>query len=134
LDDFDLQIRTPQYVRDHPHNLLELPFPVGNPARFARANPAELEWLSDFPRPRRLMVVGGPARNWELDHRILARTVRRLRRKRPPGSTIIVTSARTRPRTRELLQHLATHPAEVVVDSFPRFATLLAEADELYVT
>jgi hypothetical protein len=134
LDDFDLQITTPQYAREVTPNMLELMFPIGNPARAARATEAELDWLRDFPRPRRFVAVGGPARFWELDHGALFRAIAAFREKTTGGSLIAAVSARTRRGTRQLLEELLTGPGEAVVERFPRFGTLLAHADEVYVT
>jgi hypothetical protein len=133
LDDFDLQITTPQYSREAP-NLLELPFPIGNPARKARPSSDEMKWLSGFPRPRRFVAVGGPARFWELDHPALREAVSAIRGKAPAGSLIVAVSHRTRRRTRDLLDGLLTGAGEAVIDSFPRFGTVLADCDEVYVT
>jgi mitochondrial fission protein ELM1 len=133
LPDFDLQITTPQYSRQTP-NLLELPFPIGNPARMARPEFDELKWLQAFPRPRRLIAVGGPARHWELDHQALVRAIRTIQSKDAPSSLIVAVSPRTRNTTRRLLEGLASSPNEAVVDIFPRFGTLLATSDEIYVT
>jgi len=133
LLDFDLQTTTPQYSREAP-NLLELPFPIGNPARNARASNHELDWLNSFPRPRRFIAVGGPARFWELDNEALANAISTLRHKTPAGSLIAAVSARTRPQTRQMLTTLLTASQEAVIDTFPRFGTMLAECDEVYVT
>ena len=134
LDDFDLQITTPQYSRGPAPNLLELPLPIGNPARTARSTIDELRWLRDFPRPRRLVAVGGPARHWELDHKALASAISDIRDKQPEGSLIVVTSNRTRTQTRRLLSRLVSGDRAALVDSFPSFPTLLAQCDEIYVT
>jgi hypothetical protein len=133
LPDFDLQITTPQYSRSAT-NLLELPFPIGNPARNARPSPEEFNWLSAFPRPRRFVAIGGPARFWELDHRELRRAFATIQRKTPQGSLIVAVSARTRSATRELLGELVSGSRQAVIDRFPRFATVLADCDEVYVT
>ena len=132
LADFDLQITTPQYARSAPH-LLELPFPIGNPAKGAQPSTEEREWLDRFRRPRRLVAIGGPARHWRLDHDALTTAIDTLRRKEG-GSLIVATSSRTSRPTRELLVHLVTGSHEAVVEHFPRFAVLLAECDEIYVT
>jgi mitochondrial fission protein ELM1 len=134
LDDFDLQITTPQYAREPAPNLLELAFPIGNPARAAKPSLEELDWLRAYPRPRRLIAVGGPARFWELDEEALANAVRAIRHKEPAGSLIMVTSNRTTSSISQLLRELAAEPHEAVVEAFPTFATLLAECDEVYVT
>jgi mitochondrial fission protein ELM1 len=134
LDDFDLQITTPQYARGPARNLLELHFPIGNPARTARPSEDELRWLRAFPRPRRLVAVGGPARHWELDEAALSRAIQAIQDKRPAGSLIVAVSPRTRASTRRRLERLAAGPRAVVIEHFPRFGTLLAESDEIYVT
>jgi hypothetical protein len=133
LPDFDLQITTPQYSREAP-NLLKLPFPIGNPAQMARPTLEEMRWLRDFPRPRRMVAIGGPARHWELDHQALVRAIRAIQSKNSPGSLIVAVSPRTRDKTRHLLERLASGPNEAVIDVFPRFGTLLATSDEIYVT
>jgi hypothetical protein len=134
IDDFDLQVTTPQYARPMTANMLELPFPIGNPASRAQPTPAEREWLRDFPRPRRFIAIGGPARFWELDHRALRNAIRTIKQKTPHGSLIVAVSSRTRPNSRELLRSLVTGRHEAIVETFPSFATLLAECDEIYVT
>jgi mitochondrial fission protein ELM1 len=133
LRDFDLQITTPQYSRKA-HNLLELPFPIGNPARKAHPSTEEVKWLNAFPRPRRFVAVGGPARFWELDHAALRDAISAIRQKTPAGSLIVAVSARTKPETRELLGKLLPGSHEAVIDTFPRFGTVLADCDEVYVT
>jgi mitochondrial fission protein ELM1 len=133
VTDFDLQITTPQYTRKAP-NLLELPFPIGNPAKEAHPSPEELGWLNHFPRPRRFVAVGGPARFWELDHAELRGAIAAMRQKTPPGSLIVAVSARTRTETRDLLGELVSGVHETVIDDFPRFGTVLTECDEVYVT
>ena len=133
IDDFDLQITTPQYRR-RAKDLLELPLPIGNPAKDARPTREELYWLRSFPRPRRLIAVGGPARHWRLDHRALEDAIDLLRGKVPVGSLIIAISARTMASTTHRLARLVRASSAVLVDQFPRFAVLLAECDEIYVT
>jgi mitochondrial fission protein ELM1 len=134
LDDFDLQITTPQYSRTSQSNLVELPFPIGNPARTVVPTPDEIAWLAAYPEPRRLVAVGGPARYWQLDHTALRDAVERIRRKSQCGSMLIVTSGRTRATTTAFLQRLTEGLHETVLGDFPRFGTLLRQADEIYVT
>jgi len=134
LKDFDLQITTPQYSRGPAPNLLELLFPIGNPAKSVQPTDEEEEWLSRLPRPRRFVAIGGSARHWQLDHAALAQAIRTLQAKQPNGSLIVATSARTPIATRRLLSELVSGPNEVVVEHFPRFGSLLRESDEIYVT
>jgi hypothetical protein len=134
IPDFDLHITTPQYPGSIKENLLELPLPIGNPAKKVKPTPKEREWLRAYPRPRRLVAVGGPARHWELDHAALREAIRTLRQRSPEGSIIVATSPRTRASTCRLLKHEITGPTEALVTDFPRFAALLSAADEIHVT
>jgi uncharacterized protein len=134
LDDFDLQITTPQYPRDGAHNILALPMPIGNPAQREQPTAEELAWLKSLPRPRRLIAVGGPARHWRLDHHALSNTIRTLQGRGQVGSLLAVTSPRTPESTRSLLRRLVTGPHASVVDNFPRFGVLLSHCDEIHVT
>lgn len=134
LDDFDLQITTPQYAREAQPNLLEMPFPIGNPAQAAQATIAERRWLNQHPAPRRLIAVGGPARHWQLDHAALSEAIAALRSKTPRGTLIAAVSPRTTAATRRLLDRLLTGEREIVIDEFPRFAVLLRQCDEIHVT
>ena len=133
LIDFDLQLTTPQYPRAAA-NLLELPFPIGNPARNTQPTSEELEWLDDFPHPRRLVAVGGPARHWALDQRKLRAAVRRFAADGSRGSLIVATSPRTPRSTKRALRKLVSGPGRAVVDDFPGFGTLLSRCQEIYVT
>jgi mitochondrial fission protein ELM1 len=134
IDDFDLHLNTPQYPAARRANRIELPFPIGNPAKGAQPTEDELDWLNAHPRPRRLIAVGGPARHWELDHSSLAKVIEVLRNKEPSGSIIVATSARTRASTRRFLERLTASDHDAVVETFPRFAVLLSQADEIHVT
>jgi mitochondrial fission protein ELM1 len=134
IDDFDLQITTPQYARASARNMLELPFPIGNPARAARPTGEERQWLGAYPAPRRLVAVGGPARHWRVDRSALTHAIRILRDRTQAGSIIVATSTRTDEGTRDLLERSMKGTNEAVVEQFPRFAVLLAEADEIHVT
>lgn len=133
LNDFDLQITTLQYPRAAP-NLIELEFPIGNPARDAVVTADEREWLGNFRRPRRLVAIGGPARHWEVDHQALTRAIKLIQHKLPEGSLIAVSSNRTTSSTRKLLDRLLTGSNEAIVERWPAFGTLLVDSDEIYVT
>lgn len=136
IDDLDLVILTPQYIRGEAPNILTIPFPIGNPGRMASPAHDEDEWLRGFPRPRRLVAVGGWTRNWTIDHSQLDRAIEHLKRLNQieGGSIIAITSPRTTSKTRRRLQARLTGPTEAVVDHFPRFGVLLDACDECYVT
>ena len=137
VHDFDLVIATPQYSRRDAPNVLPLPFPIGNPARGVTATNEEKNWLRALPHPRRLVAVGGPARNWKIDNAELGRAIRYLRDQcaSEGGSVIAVTSPRTTDRTRRLLLDAqGAGTTDALVDGFPRFAVLLAQCDQFFVT
>ncbi len=136
LDDIDLDITTPQYSLKPAANVLALPFPVGNPARMGTPTDEEEEWLRAFPRPRRLIAVGGSTRQWKIDNSELDRTIRHLQDQRASdgGSVIAVTSRRTPPNVVRLLETRLTDETDACVNDFPRFPVLLAQCDECYVT
>jgi mitochondrial fission protein ELM1 len=136
ISDIDLVITTPQYSLGPATNVLPLPFPIGNPASGIAPTVDEADWLSAFPRPRRLIAVGGSTRQWRLDVAVLSHVVHHLQAEacRRGGSVIAVTSRRTpRPVFNKLKRQLAGEH-EVCVENFPRFGMLLAAADECYVT
>jgi mitochondrial fission protein ELM1 len=136
IDDLDLVITTPQYPQRAAPNVLELPFPIGNPAEAVTATEEEEQWLAAFPRPRRLVAVGGSTRQWEIDNVELDHAIRNLKARCASrgGSVIAVTSRRTTPATSHLLEARLTGEREACVANFPRFAVLLARCDECYVT
>ena len=136
VDDLDLVITTPQYWRPAAANVLALPYPMGNPANDVVPTPQEKAWLQAYPRPLRVMAVGGPARYWKLDEDALAGAVRKLaaRSAEDNGSLVAVVSPRTTADTRRLLSELLTGECETLAQDFPRFAVLLAAADEIHVT
>jgi len=136
VDDMDLVITTPQYARPPAPNVLALPYAMGNPARAVAATEQEREWLKAYPKPIRLLAVGGPARYWRLDLDALSSAIDKLaERSRSNGGTlIIVTSQRTTDSERSFVAKRLTGKNQVLVDTFPRFAVLLAAADEIYVT
>ena len=134
IEDFDLHLTTPQYPQRPRKNLIELPFPIGNPANAAQPAPEELRWLRALRRPLRLIAVGGPARHWQLDHAALGRAIRILRAQEQTGSIIVATSPRTDRRSHDFLKRSVRGANEIVVEDFPRFAVLLEKADEIHVT
>ena len=135
-DDLDLLIITPQFSPKEAPNVLELPFPIGNPGRAAAPTKDEEQWLGAFPRPRRLVAVGGSTRKWKIDNYELDRAIQHLQGlcESDGGSVIAVTSPRTTSETKHCLDIRLTRESEALVDNFPRFAVLLARCDECYVT
>ena len=130
---FDLVITTTQYAVSDAENVVRLPVTITNPP--TTPDPAEERWLASFPRPRRLIAVGGATSLWQLSPATIAAATQSLLRAadRDGGSVIAVTSPRTSRRlaaaARAELGSLA-----VVDGDFPRYNALLSAADEIHVT
>ena len=130
---FDLVITTPQYAVRDLENVVRLPLTITNPP--VAPDAAEQRWLESFPRPRRLIALGGATSLWELRRSRIRAAAQALLRAadRSGGSVIAVTSPRTSPRlaaaARAELGSLA-----VVDGDFPRYNALLSAADEIHVT
>ena len=136
IGDLDLLITTPQFRRREAANVLALPLPMGDPAGSVSPTSDEERWLQAWPRPRRLVAVGGSTRKWKIDDRALDEAIGLLNAQsgRDGGSVIAVTSPRTPTSVQRLLDHRLDGANQAVVSNFPRFAALLARCDEVYVT
>lgn len=130
---FDLVITTPQYAVRGLENVVRLPVTITNPP--TTPDFAEERWLQSFPRPRRLIAVGGATSLWQLRSSTVAGVARTLLRRaeREGGSVIAVTSPRTSPRLAAAARAVLGSFAVVDAD-FPRYTALLSAADEMYVT
>jgi uncharacterized protein len=130
---FDLVITTTQYAVRGAENVVRMPVTITNPPVLPDA--AEERWLESFPRPRRLIALGGATSLWQLRASTIAGVAETLLAKadREGGSVIAVTSPRTSSNlaaaARAELGSLA-----VVDGDFPRYNALLSAADEIHVT
>lgn len=133
---FDLVITTPQYrVSDAP-NVMRLPAGIST-APSLEPTMEEAEWLAKQPRPHRLLLIGGDTFMWRLSPHTLGEAASALKRKGDSdgGSVIAVSSARS---CKALLDSVAAELSgsehALVWGRFPRYAVLLEDADEIYVT
>lgn len=129
---FNLIMTTPQYPVERQANVLKLPLGMSRYGKAASPTEDERAMLAALPRPHRLIAVGGPAKYWRLRTEIVERAAMALAARR--GTTIIVTSPRTPPNVGESLSSLANDKIVTVTGGHPRFAVLLADADEIHVT
>src|SRR3954447_22560269 len=130
---FDLGITTPQYAVRDVENVVRLPVTITNPP--TAPDCAEERWLASFPRPRRLIALGGATSLWQLRRstiRAAARTLLRVA-DRDGGSVIAVTSPRTS-RGLAAAARAELGSLAVVDGDFPRYNALLTAADEIHVT
>ena len=131
---FDLLITTPQYpVADAP-NVLKLPIGMSRYKRTPAADADEAAFLEALPRPRALLAIGGPAKYWRLGADEVLAAAERLSGR--PGSLLIVTSPRTPDNLTEQLRSFIVGRKNIALidDRRPRFAVLLADSDEIFVT
>jgi mitochondrial fission protein ELM1 len=134
---FDLVLTTRQYpVPDGPA-VRWLPLAM---SRYQHAPPVEADesaFLDRLRRPHLLLVVGGDAKHWRLPPLTVFGAAFRLanRARRLRGSLVVVTRRRTSRKVRRALRlvSLLRRNIRLVADR-PRFAVLLADADECFVT
>jgi hypothetical protein len=136
---FDLVVPTPEYPVPDAANVVRIPFAL-TPHRAREVEQADRDLLEDYPRPRRLLLVGGPTLYWELPVRRVERAVRRLLRSAgwEGGSVIAVAS----PRTPSAALAAISNPPEdisapylfVPTEGPPAYAALIEAADRIYVT
>lgn len=136
---FDLVIATPQYpIPDHP-KLLRVPYALTRTATTA-GELSDKERLEALPRPRALLIVGGPTFFWDPDDRRLLRTLSEMldEAEARGGSVIVTSSPRTPKAVRAQIEHrLASSTVPSLLASPgepPSYASLLDAADSIRVT
>ena len=135
---FDLVLTTPQYRVAAAPNVIHLPLALSPYQEPLRAEADETAWLGQCARPHLLLAIGGKTRNWRLSAETVTQAAVRLagRASKAGGSLTVVTSARTGPELTQALQQVVagTSSCRLVEDGRPRFAVLLNDADECFVT
>ena len=136
---FDLVVTTPEYPVPEAPNVLRIPFAL-TPHGAREVDQADRDLLQAYPRPRRLLLLGGPTLYWELPANRIARTVSKLARAAgwEGGSVLAVGSPRTPP---ELLTAVRLTLESSTVpflfepgDGPPAYPALIEAADEIFVT
>jgi mitochondrial fission protein ELM1 len=129
---FDQIITTPQYPVATAANVLTLPLGMSRYRDPPPPTDEERAMLDGLPRPHRLLALGGPAKYWQLTVERVCSAALRLAI--PNGTVIAVTSPRTPPEVVAALVGLDRPNLHLVTGRSPRFSTLLADADEIFVT
>lgn len=134
---FDLIFDTRQYRLPKAPNIRLLPLVMSRYRAPVEPTEEERAWLDPLPRPRLLLMVGGPIRYWNITPDHVSSVISRLlgRAARVGGSLIIVGS----PRTPETVIARARHDVVDVANArlaeeTPRFQILMQDADELFPT
>lgn len=134
---FDLVITTRQYPVPRMGNVVELPVAMSRFRTLPTIEPDESEWLGALPRPHLLLALGGATKYWQFTPADASKAALELaaRAERLGGSLIIVGSRRTPPAV--LAAARAAIDGErhrMASGQRPRFAMLLNDADEIFVT
>ncbi|QIK95864.1 hypothetical protein G7076_04730 [Sphingomonas sp. HDW15A] len=133
---FDLVITTRQYPVPRHDNVLLLPMPMSRLGRPHEPNAAESDLFNALPRPHLLLALGGPTKYWSLDKAATADAVDALleRARRHGGCVIAIGSRRTPPDVLDVVRERLSSPHRLIEDPAIRFASLMHDADEIFVT
>ncbi|HEV8408783.1 MAG TPA: ELM1/GtrOC1 family putative glycosyltransferase, partial [Sphingomicrobium sp.] len=74
---FDLVVPTPEYPIPDASNVFRIPFAL-SPHRAREIEQSDCDLLAAYPRPRRLLLIGGPTLYWQLPLDEMVRATRRL--------------------------------------------------------
>lgn len=136
---FDLVIATPQYpIAEHP-NLLRVPYALTTAAT-EREDGTDGASLAHLPRPRHLIIVGGPNLYWKIDEHGLLGALRRAlaEAETTGGSVLVTTSPRTPGPVRQKIARLLDASGVATVLAAPgrppRYGNLLEAADSIEIT
>jgi mitochondrial fission protein ELM1 len=137
---FDLVVPTTEYpVPDGP-NVLRIPFALSPHSASISPAPEDRSIVERLPRPRLLLVVGGPTLYWELStDRIHAALRKLLSQAAEHGGSVLVTgSPRTPDRLlRDVERELeSTHAPSLIAptEGPPSYRTMIDAADAIFVT
>ncbi|MEO6433831.1 MAG: ELM1/GtrOC1 family putative glycosyltransferase [Sphingomicrobium sp.] len=129
---FDLVITSYQYPVPAGDNVVVLPITMSRFSKPPEPGAAERDWLDGLARPLRLLAIGGHSKYWELPPSRVADAIRRLQSR--PGGLIVATSRRTPPEVIEAIQSAIAAPTRLLDGKQPRFAVVMGQADEVFVT
>jgi len=136
---FDLVVPTPEYPVPDAPNVVRIPFAL-SPLTKSAVDPNELTALTALPRPRRLLVLGGPTLYWHLPEAEMLGALRTLLEiaERGGGSVLAIGSPRTPQR---LLNAVAAELGRAKVPAFiapreaaPSYRAMIEAADQIHVT
>jgi hypothetical protein len=136
---FDLVVPTPEYPVPDAPNVFRIPFAL-SPHSAREIEQSDRDLLAAYPRPHRLLLIGGPTLYWQLPVGEMVRAARHLveASKTKGGSVIAVGSPRS---PVELITNIkATLESSSVpflfapIEGPPAYPAMVEEADEIYVT
>jgi mitochondrial fission protein ELM1 len=136
---FDLVVTTPEYPVPDAPNVVRIPFAL-TPHRARAVEQSDRDLLETYPRPRRLLLIGGPTLYWQLPADGLTAAVKQLLKTAEAngGSIFAVGSPRTPVDVLTAVrQTLETSSAPFLFepgDGPPAYPALIEAADEIFVT
>jgi hypothetical protein len=136
---FDLVVPTPEYPVPDAPNVVRIPFAL-SPHRARDVEQADRDLLAAYPRPHRLLLIGGPTLYWQLPVDGIVKAIRQLvnAAEASGGSVIAVGSPRSPVElltaARAVLEASAVPFVFVPNDGPPAYPALIEAADEIYVT
>jgi mitochondrial fission protein ELM1 len=136
---FDLLVPTPEYPVPDAPNVLRIPFAL-TPQGARTVEQSDRALLSAYPRPRRLLLVGGPTLYWRLPIEGIRAAIQHLAKvsEESGGSVLAVGSPRTPievlAAVREALEGSSVPFLFEPGDGPPAYPALVDAADEIFVT
>ena len=133
---FDLVITTRQYEVPPSSNVLTLPLAMSRFRGPPDIGPCERSWLDSQPRPHLLLALGGNTKDVELPEYDVVEAAKGLisRATSRQGSLLVAASPRTSPCLLRAIAPVLGRQGVMVPNDGPRFAALLGDADEIFVT
>lgn len=134
---FDLVITTPQYSLPQSDRILRLPFAIGSAHAHEPATVEEHSFFDELSRPHRLMLIGGPAKPWQVLPQDIAAAARTLmRRCEEDGGTLLISGSQRTPAPvlSALAEAISGTRHRLIRGPAPRYGPLLQDSDEIYVT
>lgn len=136
---FDLVVPTPEYPVPDAPNVFRIPFAL-TPHREREVDRSDAELLAAYPKPRRLLLVGGPTLYWQLPPAALVTAVRVLQEQaqRDGGSILAVGSPRTPVEVLDAVRRTLESSRVPFLfepgDGPPAYPALVESADAIFVT
>jgi uncharacterized protein len=136
---FDLVVPTPEYPVPDVPNVLRIPFAL-TPHASREIDRSDRELLDAYPRPHRLVLIGGPTLYWRLPLSNIEAALTRLLNAaiRDGGSIIAAGSPRTPVEllaaAREVLEASSVPFLFEPGDGPPAYPALIESADQIFVT
>jgi mitochondrial fission protein ELM1 len=137
---FDLVVPTPEYPVPDAANVLRIAFALTPQSARHSSAPEDRSIIDALPRPRRLLVVGGPTLYWKLPSERIHDALRKLiLQALDDGGSVLVTGS---PRTPDALLHALEAELETAQvpkliaprDRPPSYRVMIDAADTIFVT